>query len=151
LKLRSIAENKKLLLPQVKSKLVAIHGNTGLIMIWKEILIEPAPGARQYYILAFHHFDIYGPFFDWVQVGSGAEESSAYVPGKVVLMYNYKEDSLVLVWTAHDDNIVSNSSMYNGLVGIPSSARSISQTPSTSSAFKLLWKMCSKEAAPSTG
>jgi hypothetical protein len=92
-------ENKKLLLPLVRSKLKECHGDNGVVRIWKEILLAPSPGARQY-IRAFHFFDEYGPFFDWVQVKNTDNNSDQYIPGKVLLLYSVEGDNFAMVWMA---------------------------------------------------
>jgi hypothetical protein len=89
----------KLLLPQIQSFLRRTHGNSGMVMIWKEILLEPDPGARQY-IRAFHSYDKYGKFFDWAQLQDDDTDSSNYVPAKVLLLYKFQGEDFAICWRA---------------------------------------------------
>ncbi len=91
-------DHNRLLIKPIKRKLVECHGDFGTIMIWKEILMEPSEGAR-HYVRAFHHFDEYGPFFDWVQVRC-FDDSNEYIIGKVLLLYKFESEDYALVWTA---------------------------------------------------
>jgi hypothetical protein len=74
-----------------------MHGPTGEIRIWKEIILNEHNGVRtQQLIRAFHDFDEHGKFFDWVHV---KEDNKRYVPAKVVLLYQTDLPSdHALVW-----------------------------------------------------
>jgi hypothetical protein len=78
----------------------ALHGDVGIVCIWKEIRVTLVGcGGGYHYVRAFHDFDSSGHFFDWVHLVDGNHETS-YRPAKVLLLYCFQEQHYALVWKA---------------------------------------------------
>jgi hypothetical protein len=89
----------KLLTTQVTKLLHDLHGNEGIISIWKEIKVDLGCAGAKHSVRAFHDFDAYGPYFDWVHIQDGDEEQT-YKPAKVVLLYQFENSECAVVWKA---------------------------------------------------
>ena len=96
------ADVMRLFPDQIRQVLRDSHGQTGEIKVWKEVLLTLEDGQGHHHIRAFHDYDSYGSFFDWVHV---RQPNGSYLPGKMLLLYqvesedNEKRDC-ALVWTA---------------------------------------------------
>jgi len=88
-----------LLTDAVKRYLNLNHPDADEINIWKEISVKDAAGNPWHHVRAFHRFDSYGPFFDWVHLKGSGEEGDYYI-GKVLLLYCVKGsgEHRALVW-----------------------------------------------------
>jgi hypothetical protein len=100
-----------LLTTSVQNILRDIHGPTGNhpsedIRIWKEIKLCFGEGKGHHYVRAFHDFDEYGKFFDWVQVkvdDPDPDTDDAYRPAKALLLYQTEANqNFALVWMAQE-------------------------------------------------
>jgi hypothetical protein len=73
------------------------HGNNGDIEIWKEA--RDIKAAQ--YVRAYHQFDKYDPFFDWVNVKEGpSDDGPDYIPCKAVLLYRFGGMNYCMCWPA---------------------------------------------------
>ena len=94
---------RDLLLDPIVQQLHSLHGNDGMIEIWREIAItiDTNNGAHQH-VRAYHQYDKYGPYFDWVNVKDSAVEATEvhYVPAKVLLLYRINDVGYCLCWKA---------------------------------------------------
>ena len=93
-----------LLTSSIRRVLKDLHGPTGIIHIWKEIKLCFGRGQGHNYVRAFHDFDSYGKFFDWVHVAvEHGMEGGGYRPAKVLLLYQTEtDDNHALVWMAQE-------------------------------------------------
>jgi hypothetical protein len=89
-----------LLTPAIRKVLHDTHGPTGNICVWKEIKLNFGMGQGHNYVRAFHQYNSYGKFFDWVQVKLDLGQDG-YTPAKVLLLYRTEaDDDCALVWMA---------------------------------------------------
>ena len=93
---------RQLLLPQIVAKLYSAHGNNGTVEVWKEVLISLGSGKGTHHVRgAFHQYDGYGAYFDWVNVKDSIEETEVdYVPAKALLLYQFRDECYCLCWKA---------------------------------------------------
>ena len=92
---------RQLLLPQIVAKLYSAHGNNGTVEVWKEVLISLGSGKGTHHVRAFHQYDGYGAYFDWVNVKDSIEETEVdYVPAKALLLYKFRDECYCLCWKA---------------------------------------------------
>ena len=97
-----------LLTTSIQNLLEELHGPTGdhpsdNIRIWKEIKLCFGEGNGHHFVRAFHDFDSYGKFFDWVQVkvDNSEDDDDAYRPAKALLLYQTEDNQdRALVWMA---------------------------------------------------
>ena len=92
----------KLFPEQVRDVLKDTHGVSGEIRVWKEVLLTLEDGQGHQRIRAFHDFDAYGSFFDWVHVRL---PNGSYLPAKMLLLYEVVSEGnepkhCALVWIA---------------------------------------------------
>lgn len=80
----------KLLSTQVKEVLSDFHGDSGKIRIWKEARLPlDDTGTAKHFIRAYHQYDRFGSFFDWVELFNehAKEGDTLYFPALILLMY----------------------------------------------------------------
>lgn len=88
----------------VAKKLHELHGDIGLISIWKEISVNLGKGKGRHRVRSFHQFDAYGKYFDWVHTRHfetqrrGQNMTDSYRPAKVMLLYQFENEDFALVW-----------------------------------------------------
>jgi hypothetical protein len=88
------------LTPAIRKVLQDAHRPTGNICVWKEFKLNFGTGQGHNYVWAFHQYDSYGKFFDWVQVKPDLGQDG-YTPAKVLLLYQTEADNeRALVWMA---------------------------------------------------
>jgi hypothetical protein len=66
------------------------------IEIWKEVRFPNVEHGMPTYARAFHCYDAFGSFFDWVSISTG----EAYFPAKLLLLFNVGDEMLAVVWKA---------------------------------------------------
>ena len=92
---------RDLLLPQIVKVLHSTHGSRGMVHIWKEGRISLGEGQGTHYVRAYHKFDAYSPYFDWVSLKDRNKEGDAsYVPAKALLLYQFEGQAYCLCWRA---------------------------------------------------
>ena len=95
------SSSKLLLLPQIIAILHSVHGNCGLVEIWKEVDVYLGTGKGVHHIRAYAQYDVHGPYFDWVNVRDSASITDMhYVPAKVLLLYRFNGEGYCICWKA---------------------------------------------------
>ena len=110
-KLLSHAEERRildlLLHPLIVSKLKSLHGNSGIIEIWKGVTISlPQHGPdSKHHIRAFPEFDEHGSFYDWVMVKHDPSGEDSYWPSKALFLYRFEERDYCMCWCTQSRKI----------------------------------------------
>lgn len=87
----------------VKQYLSFNHRHCEGIDIWKEIrLVLPDSQGKQS-VRAYHHYDVFGSFFDWVHLSHPSrdpKDEDKYIVAKVLLLYRLSDsnETMALVW-----------------------------------------------------
>ena len=58
-------------------------------------------GRGNNYVRAYHKYDAYAPYFDWVSIKDDNKEGDeSYVPAKALLLYEFEGEGYCLCWRA---------------------------------------------------